>query len=149
MELVNLHDLTRQAIPMYDKLFRTTYQFAMNYGKQYSIHDYRYNYFIILSELILWTIIQLEIFSNHNPDLIIERRFEKLTEKSKHQILLQLDTFNRQNFINSAMFISDDFINSVLSKLTKTSNYKNNIDLLKLTYLRMIMRNLKFYMLHI
>lgn len=130
MELVNLHEIKWKAILPYDKLFRTAYQFAFNYQKQYTTDDYRYNYFVVISELILWTIVQLENFSNHNPDKIIESRFENLTEV-KRPNSLQMDTFNRQNFINSAMFISDDFIKSVLLTLTTPSHYKSNVEYIK------------------
>ncbi len=129
MDYIHLEKITRNAIPLYDLLSEWSWKKFELYDKRYSNQDYRCAFFGTFCEIVLWILVQLENFSNHNPDLIIQKRFSKLQDSSRAQILLQIDNINRQSFVTAIMFLIEDFINQILLALGRKPEipYKNNI----------------------
>lgn len=130
MSYINLQQTNRKIIPFYDSLLKETWKHFLNYDKIYGQEDYRSVYFGTLVSSILWTISQLEIFSNHIPNPIICNRFDNLEESSFAQILVQYDTINRKTFVFDTMALSEDFMNSICIEVFKKqfNTYKESID---------------------
>ncbi len=130
MSYVNLQEITRVAISMYDSLFRETWINFQKYFSEYGEEDYRSALFGTHVSTLLWSIIQLENFSNHVPDPIIRKRFNNLKPSSMAQALFQYDTVNRQCYTMSTMTIVEDFVNEVCKSYFKTTfcNYKLSLE---------------------
>lgn len=130
MSYVNLQQTTRVAIPMYDSLFRETWITFQKYYKEYGEEDYRSALFGTYVSTLLWTLVQLENFSNHVPDPIIRKRFDNLKPSSMGQALFQYDTINRQCYVMSTMALVEDFVNEVCKSCFKTTfrTYKLSLD---------------------
>ena len=117
MSVTSLENTNRVAIPCYDDLFRKVFNTFNIHAKIYGKEDYRCVFYGTYCETLLWTLVQLENLSNHNPKPIISKRFKNLTPSSRAQILLQYDTINRQAFVSVTMAQVEDFINALCQEL--------------------------------
>lgn len=113
LSLVNLDKLNKVVIPSYDLFFREIWNHFSKYYQGYGEDDYRSIFFGTYVESLLWTIYQLENFSNNAPNLSIRPRFTSLKESSRVQILAQFDTINRKTFVMDTMSLVEDFLNSI------------------------------------
>ena len=129
MTFISLQETNRITIPFCETLLQEVWKKSVYYYSIYGEEDYRYSFFATYSATLLWALVQLENFSNHNPDSIIKNRFDTLKKSSLAQLLLQYDTINRQSFVVVTMALVEDFINSVCQEVfSKTyPNYSQNI----------------------
>jgi hypothetical protein len=132
LSIGSLQELTRNATPFCETLFRQVWQDFIKFGKKYGNDDYRSVFFGTYCETLLWTLVQLENFSNHNPDPIIKKRFAVLKRSSLAQILLQYDTINRQSFTVVTMALVEDFINAICEELFGKTFPKYSISIQRL-----------------
>lgn len=130
MSIEILENLSARAIPLYDNLFRELWIYFSKYGRSYGDNDLRCNLFGNYTSAALWTIAQLEIFTNFTTHSIIKNRFDKLSPSSFAQIMLQYDNINRKTFLVDIMSSTEHFIDGLSQVICKKhyNTYKDNID---------------------
>lgn len=129
MSISYLQKTNRDVISSYETLFIQVWNGFTKYDKKYGNQDYRSVFFGTYCETLLWALVQLENFSNLNPQPIISKRFENLTVPGMTVLLLQYDTINRQAFAGVTTALVEDFINALCQELFSESftNYSKSI----------------------
>jgi hypothetical protein len=129
MDIASLEYLANKSKEDFIVMLKKVWTKGKEYRRDYGDNDFRVDFFIVFSELVLWTIAQLENFHELYPHNKIDK-YMQLKRSSKAQLLSQFDTINRCAFILEAMFCVEHFISAIACSLNINSGggYKSTID---------------------
>jgi len=132
--LISARDLINNVYEDYKKIMGKTLSKALEYSKKYGVKDARREYFMIITELNVWLLIQFDDFIVTQNKL--SRKIEKyltLSDVDRSTFVSNFDTINRASYLTQFMFYTEQFVIVLLKKLNQTSSngyYKNTENLL-------------------
>ena len=115
---VHLREKTQMAKIDFNNLALKTWEKAHENSRFHGSDDIRCDYFVVISELNSWLLIQLDTFldllESNNTKI---PKYAKLVPTDGIQFLLQFDMLNRSSYCTNAMFHVERFLNVIGSRI--------------------------------
>src|SRR5919202_5768163 len=115
---VHLHEKTQTARIDFNNLALKSWEKAHENNRFHGSDDIRCDFFVVISELNSWLLIQLdtflEILESNNTKI---PKYAKLAPNDGIQFLLQFDMLNRASYCTNAMFYVERFLNVIGSRI--------------------------------